>query len=100
MSIRDHRESQLQPKYLQVMNDLSTRIERGEWKVGDSIPPVPELEKEYAFNRLTILKALNGLAREGYLSVEQGRGTFVKRQKIQTHVGLLFGDDIFNASAM
>ena len=60
----------------------------------------PVLQRRYAFNRLTILKALNHLAQEGYISVEQGRGTFVKRQSVQMHVGMFFGDDIFNASAM
>ncbi len=86
-------------KYGQVMTDLIRRIGSGEWRVGETIPSVLELQRAYGFNRLTILKALNRLESEGYLSVEQGRGTFVRRKEVRKLVGLCFGDDIFSPEA-
>lgn len=83
-------------KYGQVMSDLVGRIERSQWKVGDAIPPVPMLARQYGVHRLTILKALGHLSQAGYLSVEQGRGTFVKETARPKFIGLLFGDDIYN----
>ncbi|MBI4025224.1 MAG: substrate-binding domain-containing protein [Verrucomicrobia bacterium] len=79
-----------------MMLDIVQRIERGEWKGGDIIPSVTCLADQYSFNRLTILKALNHLAHEGYLSVEQGRGTFVKASRSKTCIGMLFATDVFH----
>jgi len=84
------------PKYARVMDDIARRIARNEWPTDTALPTVAQMEKAYGCHRHTVLRALKELQAQGYLSVEQGRGTFVRRQRVAPYVGMLFGDDILN----
>lgn len=70
-----------EPAYRKVYQDLKTAIEQKKYKVGDILPTEPELEKAFGFSRTTIRKAIDMLAREGYISVRQGSGTRVLGRK-------------------
>ncbi|MEX2607924.1 MAG: GntR family transcriptional regulator [Kiritimatiellia bacterium] len=89
----------LMPKYARTAVHLRDRIAKEEWSVGELLPAVPELQVEYDVSRMTLLRALKHLENEGLLSLEQGRGTFVRRNRAVSYVGMLFGDDIFNLGA-
>lgn len=65
------------PLYHQVANDIRQRIVSGVWGVGDRIPSEPELTQMYRASRMTIRQALALLAREGLVSRQPGRGSFV-----------------------
>lgn len=65
------------PLYQQVANDLRATIERGIYRVGQKIPPEPELSQLYSVSRITVRKAIELLVDEGLLSKRQGKGTFV-----------------------
>ncbi|MEO0944987.1 MAG: phosphonate metabolism transcriptional regulator PhnF, partial [Pseudomonadota bacterium] len=45
------------------------------------LPPEPALAGRFQVNRLTLRAAVTALVEEGQLSREQGRGTFIKKQK-------------------
>jgi GntR family transcriptional regulator len=64
--------------YHQIENDLRERIRSGLWTPGQRIPGEPELTRLYGASRITIRQALDNLEREGLISREPGRGSFVR----------------------
>ncbi|KPP90225.1 MAG: phosphonate metabolism transcriptional regulator PhnF [Rhodobacteraceae bacterium HLUCCA08] len=60
-----------------VKNAISRDIDEGRFAPGDQIPTEPELLRRYGVGRHSLRRAISALAKEGKLSVEQGRGTFV-----------------------
>jgi len=79
------------PRYAQVAGVLRSRIRRGAWKRDEAIPSIDRLMTEFGVGRVTVRQAIQMLAREGLLSPEQGRGTFVtaepgsqRRLQVQT----------------
>jgi LacI family transcriptional regulator len=67
----------LQPKYLQLSEELRRRIEGGEWTTGDSLPSEVILGKEYGVAYMTVRAAVSDLVQSGRLRRIRGRGTFV-----------------------
>ena len=79
------------PRYAQVADALRNRIRRGVLRQGKAIPTIDRLMAEFGVGRVTVRQAIQLLAREGLLSPEQGRGTFVtadpgsqRRLQVQT----------------
>jgi GntR family transcriptional regulator len=64
--------------YVQIQRDLRTKIESGHWAIGTKIPPEPELQKTYNASRGTVRRAVDELARQGYVVKKPGKGTFVR----------------------
>ena len=56
------------PVYMQVYKKVMSEIYDGKWKPGDRLPNDMEFAKELGLNHLTLKKALNRLASEGYFS--------------------------------
>ena len=52
-------------------------IQQSEWHPGMRLPAVPELAQRFQVHRLTVLKALAGLKRTGWVQTVTGRGSFV-----------------------
>jgi GntR family transcriptional regulator len=71
------------PAYYQLREILRKRIENKEWRPGDRLPSEIELSRVYRINRMTVRQAVLELCREGFLYREQGRGTFLARQRIE-----------------
>ena len=71
-----------QKLYVQLFEILKGRIEAGEWTVGSQIPIEEELCKTYEVSKATVRLAVSELARQGYLSRQQGKGTFVCKRII------------------
>lgn len=69
------------PRYLQLAEVLRARIGRGQWGTGEKLPSLEELGREFDVARVTVRQAIDILAREGLVSPEQGRGTFVTQRK-------------------
>lgn len=65
------------PLYLQLQRQLRTMIQQGEWRPGMRLPAVPQLAERFSVHRLTVLKAIAGLKRTGWVQTVQGRGSFV-----------------------
>lgn len=65
------------PRYVQLADLLRQRIARGHWPIGAQLPTLPALMAEFDVARVTVRQAVELLAREGLLSAQQGRGTFV-----------------------
>jgi len=50
------------PRYQWVYNSLKTQIEVGDYKVGELLPPEPDLQKKFQVSRTTVRKAVEMLA--------------------------------------
>jgi GntR family transcriptional regulator len=68
------------PRYAQLADLLRHRIARGVWSAGSRLPSLETLTREFEVARVTVRQAVNMLEREGLVSAQQGRGTFVTAQ--------------------
>lgn len=65
------------PLYHQISRVLRTRIVSGTYAVGARLCSEDELASEFRVSKATVRQAVGELVRDGLLSREQGRGTFV-----------------------
>jgi GntR family transcriptional regulator len=63
--------------YARIASVLRSKIASGSWPVGDMIPTVAELSREYGTAKVTIRQAFKVLSDEGLLKSQRGKGTFV-----------------------
>lgn len=68
------------PRYAQLADVMRQRIHRGLWPTGTRVPSILSLMEEFDVARVTVRQAIQILAREGLLSPERGRGTFVTEE--------------------
>lgn len=70
-------------KYIQVVNYIKEKIERGHLSNGDRIETEEELCKRFSYSRMTVNKALSLLAESGYIIRTPGKGSFVKGPRVR-----------------
>ena len=66
------------PKYAQVVAEIKSRIERGQYPPGSLLPSEHQLVTDFGVSRPTIVKALAFLRQDGWIDTQQGRGSFVR----------------------
>jgi GntR family transcriptional regulator len=66
------------PRYAQLAELFRARITRGVWPAGKQVPTIERLMAEFGVARVTVRQAFNLLARDGLVSAQRGRGTFVR----------------------
>jgi len=59
----------------EIIEQLKNKIFSGVFKVGDRLPPEPQLMEEFSVGRSTLREAIKVLVHAGILEVKQGRGT-------------------------
>src|SRR5882757_1856478 len=79
--------------YVRLTSVLRSRIANGEWKVGQRIPSIEALCKEYDVARNTVRQALELLKSEGLIGGGRGLGTFVRQSPALSALD----DDLKNA---
>ena len=84
--------------YQKVARDLKRQILAGHYPVGQLIPTENELESQYQVSKVTIRKAVEVLAAEGYLQKKSGIGTrvisnnlFNKLSKAESYTTIISG---------
>lgn len=70
------------PKYRQILEKLKDQIISGKYPAGGLLPDQNTLAKEFKTSRMTVKKALDMLAIEGYIYAKRGAGTFVKKNAL------------------
>ena len=70
------------PKYWNVRRAVEELIRANGLRPGDRLPTEPELIARLSVSRGTIRRALDDLEREGVVSREAGRGTFVAERRM------------------
>jgi GntR family transcriptional regulator len=68
------------PRYAQLAGIFRQRIARNRWPPGTRLPTLEALMREFEVARVTVRQAMELLARDGLVSAERGRGTFVTAQ--------------------
>ena len=63
--------------WIAIRDSLADDIASGRLSPGDQLPTEPQLARRFSSGRHSVRRAIEALAKEGKLSVEQGRGTFV-----------------------
>lgn len=63
--------------YLDIVNDIKAKIEKGMLKPGDILPSEHELSDFYDVSRTTLRKSLALLVNENYIYTIPGKGNFV-----------------------
>ncbi len=59
----------------EIIEQLKNKIFSGAYKVGDRLPPEPQLMEEFAVGRSTLRESIKVLVHAGILEVKQGKGT-------------------------
>jgi GntR family transcriptional regulator len=70
------------PLYVQIEEDLRSRIRSGELRPLDQVSSELELAESFGVSRMTARKSLDRLVDEGLLFRRPGKGTFVSQGKI------------------
>jgi GntR family transcriptional regulator len=65
------------PLYIQLADLFRQRIVKGVWKEGEKLPSLEKLVEEFQVARVTVRQAIDRLTRDGLVSPQRGRGTFV-----------------------
>lgn len=65
-------------KYENVYEGIRKRIKDGDWKPGTKIPKIEDLSIEFNVGTSSVREAIRILGQQKVLTIEQGRGTFVK----------------------
>jgi GntR family transcriptional regulator len=82
------RRNSVVPLYRQMEAALLQRIEAGELRPGERLPPESELARQWQVNRLTVRQAIGELARAGRVTVRRGAGTYVVEPPLLVAVDL------------
>lgn len=89
------------PAYVQTRLQLKQQILNGTWREGTRLPSQLKLAEMLGVSRITVVRAIQELVREGFLDSQQGVGTFVARRQppqVLSRVSLLykqeFGSDL------
>lgn len=64
-------------KYLDIAEELESKIDRGQWE--SRLPGVAVLSRELSANPRTITKALQVLSRKGRVTIKASSGTFINQ---------------------
>jgi GntR family transcriptional regulator len=71
-----------EPAYVHIVNTVSDRIARGEYRPGDQLPSESQFCAEFSVSPMTLRRAVNMLVDRGLVTTAQGRGTFVRRMDL------------------
>ncbi len=77
--------------YLQIEEELASRIERGALEPGARLPAERQLARDLGVSRMTLRQALARLEHRGLVERAQGSGTFVSQPKLRHQASVLRG---------
>ncbi|MGH2522304.1 MAG: GntR family transcriptional regulator, partial [Anaerolineales bacterium] len=69
-----------EPIYAQIVEQVKQKIAAGQLKPNDQLPTVRQLAGELRVNFNTVARAYRMLHEEGFISTQQGRGTYILDQ--------------------
>jgi GntR family transcriptional regulator len=81
----------VQPRFVQIAEDLQKQIEDGQFSPGDRLPTEDQLGDTYNASRKTVRDAIKRLVNLGLVETRPGQGTFVNRN-IDPFVTVLTND--------
>ena len=79
------------PLYEQLQTIIRDNILSGMYAPGERMPSEPELERSFGVSRITVRRAIEELEKDGMLERKQGRGTFVRYNKVKNNMDSIMG---------
>lgn len=77
------------PLYEQIKDYILINIQNGTFAPDTRIPSERTLADQFSVNRLTVKKAIGELTQSGNLYVQIGKGTYIRRQKVDQQLDML-----------
>ncbi|KPV44738.1 GntR family transcriptional regulator [Alicyclobacillus ferrooxydans] len=68
------------PLYVQLRQQIISRIITGEWPPGFQLPTVRQLAVDVRINVNTVSKVYSQVEQEGFIVTQKGKGTFVRSE--------------------
>lgn len=65
-----------------IIEQALRKIEAGEWRPGDRLPTMPQLAREFGTSVTAVREALRVLETRGVVSIEHGRGIFLRHDPV------------------
>lgn len=93
----------IQPRerlYQEIVDQVQGLIASGRLKPGDRLPPERELAEQFHVSRTAVREAIKSLAEKGLVTVEVGRGTFVRQlsaENVVESMSFLLGQGVEGA---
>jgi len=94
------------PIYEQIKMEFTRLVATGVWKAGRALPSIRDLAAELLVNPNTVARAYRELEREGLISTQKGRGSFVAdhgppgvETDVEAYVGRVLDEAIAEARA-
>jgi GntR family transcriptional regulator len=72
------------PVYRQLMDQVQGALAAGRLKSGDQLPTVRQAAVDLAINPNTVTRAYREMEIRGLLETQQGTGTFIAEQQVET----------------
>ena len=87
--------------YKQIVEQIERRIVAGDLKVGEQLPPEPQLAQQFGVSRTAVREAVKALSEKGLIEIRPGRGTFVINEgpDMRHSLGLLMKLDSTDGSS-
>jgi GntR family transcriptional regulator, transcriptional repressor for pyruvate dehydrogenase complex len=89
--------------YQEIVDQIQAQVQTGRLSPGDRLPPERELAEQFGVSRTAVREAIKSLAEKGLVTVEVGRGTFVRAmtsEHVVESMALLLGDERGNLAAL
>lgn len=77
------------PKYLQVIDFITTSVKKGILRKGNKIPSINECSNEYFLSRDTVQKAYELLEQQGIIRAIKGKGFYINRTDVASKFKIL-----------
>ena len=79
------------PVYIQISDAIRAKIQSGKLSPDSVLPPSEQICEKLGITRMTLRQAYNVLAAEGLVDAQRGRGTFIRRSKMERTLGQMVG---------
>jgi DNA-binding transcriptional regulator YhcF (GntR family) len=85
------------PKYEQLVNEIIRNIQSGELLLGDKLPSIHEIFKNYDISRDTVVIAYNELKSRGIIRPKHGKGFYVSSTTFRNKLKIFLLFDVMNS---
>ena len=72
--------------YEQLKLIVKDDIMNGVYSPGEQLPNEKQLCERYGVSRITVRRALKELSNEGLIEIKQGKGTFIRNERLNLHI--------------
>ncbi|WP_299064237.1 GntR family transcriptional regulator [uncultured Polaribacter sp.] len=78
------------PKYIQIIDCIVNNISKGQFKIGDKMPSMSKLSKEFYISKDTVERAYRVLKKRRIIITIQGKGTYIAETRAISKPKILF----------